>query len=181
MNDREEKVRIDNSSVKTICSNIQIPPYIELLSASIKVAITENSGQPLAQIEMREILAKQRDYPTIGKWVRSTIDKGLPNNNIVFTKKDHIMKKVYLQLKMIRGLLYREISDGERKQLVLPRVYHRQVPEGLLDDDTQAVTEPILWPEQDFIGQALRLILKSVSLHVKDISSANLQLTSEHH
>lgn len=134
MNDREEKVRIDNSSVKTICSNIQIPPYIELLSASIKVAITENSGQPHAQIEMREILAKQRDYPTIGKWVRSTIDKGLPNNNIVFTKKDHIMKKVYLQLKMIRGLLYREISDGERKQLVLPRVYHRQVLEGLLDD-----------------------------------------------
>lgn len=68
--------KIDDSTVKTICSTIQVPPYIEVLSASLNIIdITETSGQPLAQVEIRELGTKQREDPILGKWVRATINR----------------------------------------------------------------------------------------------------------
>jgi hypothetical protein len=66
----------------------------------------------------------------------AVIDKKQPDKTVTFQKEDHIMKKNFPHLKMIRGILYREIKDGEKtiNQLVFPEVYKKQVLQGLHDD-----------------------------------------------
>ena len=74
------RVRIDDKTVKTICNNIQIEALIEVIpSASINIVeATETQGQPMAQIEQREIRKSQREDEVLGKWVRAVIDKKFP-------------------------------------------------------------------------------------------------------
>ena len=73
----EDRIKIDDKTVKTICSSTQMPieALIEILpAASINIVeATDCPGQPLAQIEQREIRRNQREDPVLGKWVRATI------------------------------------------------------------------------------------------------------------
>ena len=63
----DESVKIDDKTVKTICSSVQMPveALIEVFpAASINIVeATESPGQPLAQIEQREIRKNQREDP----------------------------------------------------------------------------------------------------------------------
>ena len=98
-------MKIDGKTVKTICGNIKIQALIETLpAASINIVeATENPGQPIAQIEQREIRRSQREDMILGKWVRATIDKkmskGYPNS-----REDQIIKKIFHSFKMIRRI-----------------------------------------------------------------------------
>lgn len=133
------RIKIDDKTVKTICNNIHVDVfgYVETLpSAAINIVeATESQGQPLAQIEQREIRKSQREDVVLGKWVRATIDKTFPRN-CNFTREDQIMRKTFNNLRMIRGILYREVRDGDSRirQLVLPKVYHTTVLQGLHND-----------------------------------------------
>ena len=91
IHEEEEKVRIDNSTVKAICSCITSPPFIEILpSHSINILeATEEQGQPMAQIEMREVRRAQRQDRMIDRWRIATIDKEVSNYDM--SKEDHIM------------------------------------------------------------------------------------------
>ena len=53
----EDNMKIDGRTVKTICGNIQIEALVETLqAASINIVeATESPGQPMTQIEQREI------------------------------------------------------------------------------------------------------------------------------
>ena len=134
-----DRIRIDDKTVKTICSSIQIPveALIETLPAATIniVEATECPGQPLAQIEQREIRRNQREDAVLGKWVRATIDKKFPRD-YSYSKEDQIISKTFHSLKMIRGILYREVKDGDNtvQQLVLPRVYQKTVLQSLHND-----------------------------------------------
>ena len=77
----------------------------------------------------------QREDPVLGKWVRATIDKKFPKD-YNYSKEDQTMSKTSSNLKMTRGLLYREIKDGDNtiQQLVLPKVYQRTVVQCLHND-----------------------------------------------
>lgn len=153
----EDSMKIDGRTVKTICGNIQIDALVETLpGASINIVeATESPGQPMAQIEQRDIRRNQREDVVIGKWVRATIDRKMPKD-YSSTREDKIMKKVFHSLKMIRGILYREMKDGDNtvEQLVLPKSYHNIVLQGLHNDvghpgrdrTLSLVRERFFWP-----------------------------------
>ena len=129
-------IKLDNNSVKAICSSIQTRTYAEVLpAASINIIeATDTSGSHLAQIELREIRIKQREDMIIGKWLNGKIDKQLPKG--FYTKDDHTMKNNFHKFKVIRGVLYREILERDETvlQLVLPKVYRHKALSGLHDD-----------------------------------------------
>ena len=133
--DDNEAVKIDNSTVKAICGYI-VPPYIEILTANNIniVEATEDPGQPMAQIEMREIRRKQREDKLIDRWRIAVIDNRVPTQNL--SKHDVIMKKQFQHLRMKRGILFRTIQTKDEiiEQLVLPECYRKQVLTGLHDD-----------------------------------------------
>ena len=137
--EEEDRIKIDDKTVKTICSSTQLPieALIEVLpAASINIIeATDCPGQPLAQIEQREIRRNQREDPVLGKWVRATIDRRFPKD-YNYSKEDQTMSKTFNNLKMIRGILYREVKDGDNtiQQLVLPKVYQKTVLQGLHND-----------------------------------------------
>ena len=119
-------MKIDGRTVKTICGNIQIEALVETLpAASINIVeATESPGQPMAQIAQREIRWNQREDIVLGKRVRATIDRKMPNE-YSSSREDKTMKKVFHSLKMIRGILYREMKDGDNtiEQLFLPKIF----------------------------------------------------------
>ena len=131
----EEEIQLKDQTVKAICGCIAVPPYIEILPCGLLNVIeaTETQGQPMAQMEMREIRKSQREDETLGKWVRAVIDKRLPHKSVKFPKEDLMIKKKFDSLKMIRGILYREIQIKNEKinQLVLPKCYRNSVLQGI--------------------------------------------------
>ena len=101
----EDSMKIDGRTVKTICGNIQLEALVETLpAASINIIeVTESPGQPMAQIEQREIRRNKRQDFVLGKWVRATIDRKMPKD-YSSSREDKIMKKVFHSLKMIRDM-----------------------------------------------------------------------------
>ena len=101
----EECVKIDDKTVKSICSLITPPSLIETLPAfNINILdATETRGQSLAQREVREVRRAQREDALIDRWRIAVIDKRVPTN--VYGKEDLTMKKQYKNFKMKRGLL----------------------------------------------------------------------------
>ena len=158
--EEEDRMKIDGKTVKTICGNIQIEALIETLpTASINIVeATESSGQPMAQTEQREIRRSQREDMILGKWVRATIDKKMPKD-YPNSREDQIMKKIFPSFKMIRGILYREMKDRENiiQQLVLPKIYHNTVLQGLHNDvghpgrdrTLSLIRERFYWPRMN--------------------------------
>ena len=174
----DESVKIDDKTVKTICSSVQMPveALIEVFpAASINIIeATESPGQPLAQIEQREIRKNQREDPVLGKWVRATMDKKFPKE-YSYSKEDQAMSKTFNNLKMIRGILYREIKDGENtiQQLVLPTIYRKTVLQGLHNDvghpgrdrTLSLIRERFYWPRitaeiEEWTKQCQRCLLR---------------------
>ena len=90
--EEEDRMKLDGKTVKTICGNIQIEALIETLpTASINIVeATESPGQPVAQIEQREIRRSQREDMILRKWVRATIDKKMPKD-YPNSREDQIM------------------------------------------------------------------------------------------
>ena len=134
----KEGIQLEDKAVKAICGSATLSPYIEVLPCKLLNVIeaTEAQGQPMAQVEMREIRKNQREDKTIGKWVRAVIDKNLPHKSVKLSKEDLMIKKKFNSLKMIRGVMYREIqiNDEMVNQLVLPECYRNSVLKGLHTD-----------------------------------------------
>ncbi len=150
-------VKLDNHTVRAICSSIQVNSYIEVIpSASINIinATDPPDTSHLAQIELREIRRAQREDVVIGKWLKATTDKQLPRAQ--YTKEDHTMKNNFHNFRVTRGILYRDIveNDDVIQQLVLPEIYRKKALEGLHDeighpgrDRTMALLrERFFWP-----------------------------------
>lgn len=184
LSEKDNTSELDNSTIKAICSNIQIPAYIEVINASAVniLDITENPGQPFAQIEAREIRQQQRQDPILGKWVIAVMDKQLPSKNIQFQKDDNIMKKNFNHFKSIRGILYRQIKDGDKEvtQLVLPDIYEKQVLKGMhndVDHPERDRTISVLrfrfyWPGitvdiENWVNSCERCLRRKTSTHIR--------------
>lgn len=116
---------------------------------------TECPSQPMAQIEISQLRKSQREDSMIGKWMRAVVDQHLPDKHHM-SKEDQIMRKNFSRFRIVRGVLYREIQDGDNKiqQLVIPQKYIDQVLTGLHNDvghpgkdrTTSLVRERFFWP-----------------------------------
>ena len=180
----EEEIQLKDQTVKAICGCIAVPPYIEILPCGLLNVIeaTETQGQPMAQVEMREIRKNQREDETLGKWVRAVIDKRLPLKSVKFSKEDLMIKKKFDSLKMIRGILYREIHINNEKinQLVLPKCYRNLVLQGLHSDighpgkerTLSLVRERFYWPNmtahiEKWVSNCDRCIRRKSSTNIR--------------
>lgn len=151
-------IKIQNDVIKAICNSVNIETLIETLPvASINIIeATESAGQPMAQIELREIRKAQREDFVIGKWIRARIDNKLPHQKTPFNKFDFQMKKHFDNFKIIRGVLYKILHQNgqEIKQLVLPSIFRRKVLFGLHNDvghpakerTISLIRERFFWP-----------------------------------
>ena len=120
-----ETEQISSDSVKVVCACL-ISPICPLVSMSVDILdVTENTGQPMAQVDIRELRKQQNTDQCVGFWLRAVKDKTKPNRTDIHSKEDISMFKTFESFKIIRGLLYREVvSENERKnQLVLPFYY----------------------------------------------------------
>ena len=189
----DEEVKLEDQTIKAICGSVISPPYIEILPcAHINILdATEAPGQVMAQIEMREIRRKQREDETVGKWVRAVMDKRPPGKHILLSKEDQIMKRKFDSLKIIRGVLYREVQDKEEKiyQLVLPYCYRKTVLNGLHDeighpgrDRTMSLLrERFFWPNMStdvdsWISRCDRCLRRKSSTNIRS-ELINIQTT----
>ena len=130
-----EIVEMKNDVVKAICSNTDTNSLIETTCTHISIIdATDDMGQTMAQIELREIRKQQRLDNVIERWRIAVIDRRIPSKNL--TKKDIIRRKQFRHFTMKRGILYRTIKDeGETvEQLVLPKCYRNDVLKGLHND-----------------------------------------------
>ena len=135
-NVNEQSVQVPSESIKVICGSVVTPP-VESISMSVDVLnATEFPGEPMAQLEQREIRKQQLNDSFLGFWVRALRNKSLPDKNTLHTREDLAMFKIFKSLKLIRGVLYREFENEDcvKKQLLLPFCFIDQVLNGLHND-----------------------------------------------
>ena len=77
--------------------------------------ITESAGQPIAQVDMRELRKQQNVDLCVGVWLRAVKDKTKPDKAHIHTREDAAVRKSFGSFKIIRGLLYREVVSVRRK------------------------------------------------------------------
>ncbi|KAH3829137.1 hypothetical protein DPMN_131125 [Dreissena polymorpha] len=87
----EEVIKIDDLTVKAICGSTDKPPYIETITCNVNIVeATDVPGQPMAQVEMRQIKTAQRNDWLIERWRRAVIDKVLPNIHHITQKRTNV-------------------------------------------------------------------------------------------
>ena len=125
-----------SDSVRVICASV-VTPHLETISTSVDIlSATEFPGEPMAQIEQREIRKQQLNDSFLGFWVRAVRNKTQPHRDTLRKREDLAMHKLFSSLKLIRGVLYRELNiDNEKKHLlILPTCFIEQVLTGLHND-----------------------------------------------
>ena len=132
----QDRIKITDQTVRAICSSLVCSAYIDTLPAmSINlVDVIDDSGQVLAQKEMREIRSLQRQDPVVERWRRAVIDNRLPHGPL--SKLDLVMKSQFSHFVMKRGILFRIITEKEERieQLVVPEQCKPEILKGLHDD-----------------------------------------------
>ena len=146
-----------SDSVRVICASV-VTPHLETISTSVDIlSATEFPGEPMAQIEQREIRKQQLNDSFLGFWVRAVRNKTQPHRDTLWKREDLAMHKLFSSLKLIRGVLYRELDiDNEKKHLlILPTCFIEQVLTGLHNDmgDIQVKIEHCLCYVIVFTGQ----------------------------
>lgn len=118
---------ISSKEIQAVYGHIQVSTQIINMAETTEpldiVEITDFPGQPLAQIEQREIRKLQQEDPLLKFWIEAVRQKMLPPKHKVPKSKDHnTMLRNFNSLKLIRGILYRgvTIQDNLINQLVLP-------------------------------------------------------------
>ena len=178
----EECVRIDDKTVKAICSCIVISPFIDMLPIAtlnkLETIDVDDESQVLAQKEVFEIRRSQRQGPLIERWRKAVIDRAVPNTYM--TKDDLTMKKQFQKLKIRRGILFRNVKDEDREveQLVLPQCFKEEVLRGLHSEvghpgrerTLRLVRERFYWPGMSrdidqYVTKCDRCLRRKSSVH----------------
>lgn len=124
-------------SVQAICHGIETQPYIETLCMSNEVIEQTDFGLGVEQLSVREIRQAQLKDPLIGYWMKQVRNKVKPTHIDGLKSNENLaMLRTFDKLKLVRGVLYREISvyDDIKVQLVLPSQYISSVLTSLHDD-----------------------------------------------
>lgn len=119
-----DKMSVD--SVQAVCHGTQTQPYIETLCMNNSVINDIDFGQELGQHTVSDLRQAQLNDPVLGYWIQQVRNKRKPHNvTSSRSNEDKAMFRTFDKLKLVRGVLYREISvDNDSKcQLVLPSKY----------------------------------------------------------
>lgn len=105
----DKEGEIDEDSVKVMCGSVVKTPFdTSIMSLDIFEA-TGFPSQPMAQVDQMEIRKQQINDSCLGYWVRLLRDRKLPNKSDLHTRADLTMFKQFNSLKLVRGMLYREV------------------------------------------------------------------------
>ena len=131
----QQTAEIPSESVKVLCGCVVSTPIHSVLSIDVLEA-TEFPGEPIPQVDMREIRKQQYSDSLLGFWVRLVRDRKQPDRTEIHSREDSAMLKTFKSLKLIRDILYREtvIENEKKSQPVLPSCYIEQVLCGLHND-----------------------------------------------
>ena len=135
-----ELEEISSDTVKvTCCTRSQETASIEAiaLDANIDLMDATDVGLPTSQIDVRELRKAQREDTVLSVWIRCVRDKTVPNRKLIITDRRHgMLSKMRNSLKLIRGVLYREVVDKEvkKQQLVLPEKFVAEALMGCHDN-----------------------------------------------
>ena len=96
--------------------------------------VLEESGQTLAQKDMREIRRAQRNDNLIDRWRCAVIDKNIPKRFLM--KEDLTMRKQFRNFTIKRGIIFRVVQEGgtEDEQLVVLESYRKEILRSLHHD-----------------------------------------------
>ena len=96
---------IGDDIVRVICSSMIPAGYVETLPVfSINIVESiEDAGQTMAQKELREVRARQREDTLIERWRRNVIDQVIPKKRLHGSYLT--MKKQFSHLFVQRGVL----------------------------------------------------------------------------
>ena len=122
---------IPTDTIKVVCGAIITPP-LEAVHMSVDIVdAIEFPGEPMAQKD-REIRKQQLNGQFVGFWVRAVRDKKVPLKSNLHTREDFTMLRQFESLKLVRGVLYRQVQteDGMKNQLVLPVCFIEEVLTG---------------------------------------------------
>ena len=148
-------LEINNSVIQAICCMFQTTGLVQSLSMSPD--IIDNLDIDLDQFQVRNWRTAQCKDPIIAPFVRFVTNETKPKFcTIAHDPESKGLLKVYDQLKVVRGVLYRIINvNGEEKhQLVLPKEFRSLALKGLHDDighmgrdkTLNLVRERFFWP-----------------------------------
>jgi len=176
---------MDDTAVRAVFSN-EAPTYVTTLpSLNINIIeATEEPGQSLAQLELREIRRIQRQDPLVERWRKAVMDKQPLQGNL--GRSEPTMKRQYPHLILKRGLLYRntfnESTDEQREQLVLPKAFQVDVMKGLHDDiehPGRDILERLL--KEGTIGLGCAVMLNNGLQNVRDAYGESVLLITRLH
>lgn len=107
---------ISSKEIQAVYGNIQVSTHIINMAETTEpldiIEITDFPGYPLAQIEQREIRKLQREVLLLRFWIEAVRQKKLPPKNKVPKSKDHnMMLRNFDSLNLIRGILYRGVTN----------------------------------------------------------------------
>lgn len=129
----EQTEQVSSESIKVICASVVTTP-LETIPVSFDIlTATEFPGEPMAQIEQREIRKRQLEDRFLGFWVRAVRNKAQPDRAALKSREDMVMHNIFNSLKLVRGVLHREseVEKEKKNQLVLPECFIEQVLTGL--------------------------------------------------
>lgn len=141
-NDTEQQMSqtISTESIRAICHVIYTQPYIETICSSVEVVDNASLDELESNVDClnyKDWRRIQRQDPMLKTWIKAVEDRYIPKNSTE-SAKYHLpsLKKYFNQLKLTRGVLYRNITtDGVKTtQLVLPLTYIPQALRSLHND-----------------------------------------------
>ena len=132
--------KIDSETIKVTCATAQQRTACVdaiALSKDFDIIDATETGLPTSQIDVRQLRRAQREDKLLSLWVRCVRDKVTPKRNDLISDRRHsTLNKSRNNLKLIRGVLYREITEKEvkKQQLVLPEEYIQEAIKGCHDN-----------------------------------------------
>ena len=102
--------------VRAVCGSLVSPVSPKVPMSVDILGVTEFPGQPMAQVDMRELQKQQNADSRVGFWLRAVRDKRKPDGSQIHSREDSCLLKSFDNFRVVRGHLYRDvISENELK------------------------------------------------------------------
>ena len=106
----DQEREIGEGSVKAMCGSVVKTPFDTSVMSLDILEATEFPSQPMAQVNQREIRKQQINDSCLGYWFDCYVTENYQNKNDIHTCADMTMFKQFNRFKLVKGMLYREVT-----------------------------------------------------------------------